>query len=812
MIKRLILSATAILSLLPLHAASGEWKLHNTFDAFMADLADSPSRTYMLAYGQEYDPAATGMYRNRIPFLFVYDKEADELSSLNKFNELNDNTVTQIRYNRAGKYLFVGYDNGNIDLLADDGTVRNIPGLLNATLNNTKSFNNICFDTAESKIYAATSFGYIVINDKNAQITDSRIFNESIESIGHIGDYIILFTGQKAYCFPESRTVLSISEMTPLPSIDGAKLLMPLGGDAFGFVLNGTLQSAGMGADAAISDMREHGSVNPKSISTTSAGYYIPLEKKAIILSNDRTVKTIDFSAEDKNALTSTWDGTEFWIARPRKGLASMRKNDSGWTLTRDNMMPNASSLLYCTSMANSSKYGLLASTFGHTWKLRDVSKNTSVIISSYINGEWKSFGLPYVSPQYAGVMNNPRGLEVDPDNPALLYFGSYNRGLLRINLDDPDDVQHYSYANDGSNKLPGFHAILPGSERADFAAPKFDYYGNLWTKVSYAKVDGKLWAWPSAERRANNPDGIVKLKIPAEGEGNIPDVWPLRSSGNRNMVIVRGGAMIANTPIYVYDHNGTLSDDSDDRIATMKDLHDQDGGAVSQFSVYECYEEPDTGTVWVCSENGVFTFNPRNVFTDPHSVRRIKVSRNDGTNLADFLLSGSRVFDMTVDSRGHKWFATDAGGVVETSADGSVVLNEFTADNSLLPSNLVYTIEYNRSNNSIMACTEKGFAEYFIQGTGETGNADEVRIYPNPVRPDYFGWVTIDGVADNSLVKITDSAGNLVKELGRAENGTVQWDATNHQQKRVRSGIYFVLSSGGDTGEANVGKIVVVN
>ena len=30
-----------------------------------------------------------------------------------------------------------------------------------------------------------------------------------------------------------------------------------------------------------------------------------------------------------------------------------------------------------------------------------------------------------------------------------------------------------------------------------------------------------------------------------------------------------------------------------------------------------------------------------------------------------------------------------------------------------------------------------------------------DVYAYPNPVRPDYTGWITIKGLMDNSLVKL---------------------------------------------------------
>ena len=109
---------------------------------------------------------------------------------------------------------------------------------------------------------------------------------------------------------------------------------------------------------------------------------------------------------------------------------------------------------------------------------------------------------------------------------------------------------------------------------------------------------------------------------------------------------------------------------------------------------------------------------------------------------------------------------------------------------------------------------TDSGMAEYFLPASGVSGSDVEARAYPNPVRPDYAGYVTIDGIPDGSLVKISDARGNLVKELGHAAGGEVKWDVTDLSFRRVGSGVYFILTSADENSGsvASVGKILVVN
>ena len=209
-----------------------------------------------------------------------------------------------------------------------------------------------------------------------------------------------------------------------------------------------------------------------------------------------------------------------------------------------------------------------------------------------------------------------------------------------------------------------------------------------------------------------------------------------------------------------------------------------------------------------------VHTFNADQITGSSAVLNRIKVSRNDGTSLADYLLNEVPVNHITSDNQGRKWFSTTGAGLVCTSSDGRNVLGEFTTDNSLIPSNNVYSAAYNPATNSIMVSTECGMAEFFPSGSSRADSDKlEVRAYPNPVTPDYYGYVNIDGLPDGVLVKVVDAAGGLVRELGIAESGSIQWNLLNLDNKQVKTGVYYILVSGGPNGlsGSSVGKVMVV-
>jgi hypothetical protein len=104
------------------------------------------------------------------------------------------------------------------------------------------------------------------------------------------------------------------------------------------------------------------------------------------------------------------------------------------------------------------------------------------------------------------------------------------------------------------------------------------------------------------------------------------------------------------------------------------------------------------------------------------------------------------------------------------------------------------------------------GLITYSSTTVAAATDYSNVYAYPNPVRPDYTGWITVTGLMDNSLVKIADAAGNVVYQT-RSNGGMAVWDGCNASGDRVSTGVYFVFASQNenDNATAVVTKIMVV-
>lgn len=829
MIKRLLpglLLLLALLPSLPATAADGDWKLYPAFDSDHLNIFDAGDKVYVISLGEPWLTEKSNRFATPYPTLFVMDKSSGEAVSYNRRNYLSGTILNTAAYNNRGKYLVLVYTDGDIDLLYDNGRVVNIPGLRNAVLTESKAVNAVNFSPDSPEFVLATDFGFVVISEQKGEITLARNFHRKFTTAAVSSQYIVLSDGTDTYVSGRALSNLNLNDFVKAGAeCKGVNMLMPLADGAVAFVKGGTVHLATVTPACALELTATHGlGDNPRRCSATSDGYLLSGDWSIINIGMNGSVEQIPaLKSAYMRVPVATRTGSEFWYVAGREGIGRATRTgtswDTQWTLYPPSR-PNASAVFLGDYLSYSDKYGFIASSPSVS-NLFSEADDLPNVMCALKDGTWTPYALAYTHPELAAIHPFAKGWTQDPDNPDYFYSGSRGNGLLRLNFADPDDIVLLSDRLDPGASLPGFVAIAePGRNDGgaalnytNFSEPLFDAAGNMWTyhDLVYDKSGAKgLWVLPAAARRAGRLSDWVQLDIP-DCRSSYGSAFPLRHEANRNLVLINPN--IYGGRFQVYDHRGTLDDPSDDRVLTITSLYDQDGGSIARNYIVSFYEDPATGTVWVGTDAGLFTFTPSKAFDNPTRARRVKVARNDGTNLADYLLDGVRVQRIVSDNTGRKWFATLGAGLVQTSADGTHVVRQLTAANSYLPDDNVINIAYGPQSNSLMVATSYGLAEYFAPGASSGAGFDAVKVYPNPVRPDYAGWITIEGLLDNSLVKIVDASGALVRELGSPDSGKVQWDGTNTAGAKVNSGVYFVFMSrnGEGASEANVARILVV-
>jgi hypothetical protein len=123
-------------------------------------------------------------------------------------------------------------------------------------------------------------------------------------------------------------------------------------------------------------------------------------------------------------------------------------------------------------------------------------------------------------------------------------------------------------------------------------------------------------------------------------------------------------------------------------------------------------------------------------------------------------------------------------------------------------------SIAIDNQTGGVFFGTDKGLCSYISDATAvvDEMTKETVYAYPNPVRPDYTGLITITGLTYDADIKIVTSNGTLVAE-GRSNGGTFTWDARDQKSgKRVASGVYMVLAATSEGNKGTVCKIAIVN
>ena len=270
-----------------------------------------------------------------------------------------------------------------------------------------------------------------------------------------------------------------------------------------------------------------------------------------------------------------------------------------------------------------------------------------------------------------------------------------------------------------------------------------------------------------------------------------------------------RGLLWFVNT--HYYSPSILCYDVTNDQLYKYDNFTNQDGTSYDNCYPYDVKEDI-SGNIWVATSKGPFIIKKEEIGQSSVILYQEKVPRNDGTNYADYLLTGLPCNSIAIDKAGRKWVGTTGSGVFLISEDNMTQLQHFTTENSCLISDNIQYISINQQSGEVFFLTDKGLCSYVADATEAATEMtkETVWAYPNPVTSDYTGLITIVGLTLNADVKILSANGTLIAE-GRSNGGTFTWDGNDSNGNRVASGIYMVATATQNGEKGTVCKIAIV-
>lgn len=384
--------------------------------------------------------------------------------------------------------------------------------------------------------------------------------------------------------------------------------------------------------------------------------------------------------------------------------------------------------------------------------------------------------------------------LDIDPLDPKHVFV-SGRTGIYEFQ----DGIFLKNYTNDNTNNVLQTASTV-GNNNKDYVivtALKYDKDGNLWGFNSISPSTS-LFAYTKDKEWVSHhkSEFMYSENKSLENVNNIiEDSRRLLWFGNNHWDFP-----------YLYCYQP-----STDATKCYKKFTNQDGTEIAVGYV-RAIAEDNKNNIWVGTSAGPLMLEASQITKDSPVFTQVKVPRNDGTNYADYLLSGVDITCIAIDKANRKWFGTSSNGVYLISDDNIQQLQHFTRSNSPLLSDDIESIAINTESGEVYFGTNLGLCSYQsdVNSINEEMNKDNVWAYPNPVKPDYTGLITIIGLTNKADIKIVTSNGVLVNK-GTSNGGIYQWDGRDLKGKMVTSGIYMVETATSDGSKGTVCKIAII-
>jgi hypothetical protein len=745
------------------HAEIGKWKYYRAY-LNATIIAETPHLVFAV-----YDGS-----------LLSYNKEDQEVKLYSTQTGLSDINIQSMAYSPEANALVLVYDNANIDIFMGENEIYNLSFIKDDTHIQNKTIYNL--EIIGKYAYISTGFGIVVVDIDRKEIKESYRLDVVTRSVCIWGDYLFAATDEgikkallssnllnKENWKPYEDLIISANDAIWVEKILVFKdrLVIEIWNNAYYLRQPHYIETLGQ-------NVRQMTILNDRLtiVSPEKVSFYSDFDQ-------EQQLSLDILSIDCHNSVNRYWVGlTE------GGGLAAVDKRDNaaGYETVVEGIKvdsPKRNLNFFMTFAA-----GKLLIAGGGRAANRSNIEGTLMV---YENGHWTNFDEKKIA-QEAGVdaCLDLMSVVVDPKNANHYFVGSWGEGLYEFV--DNQFVKRYNHLNtNGKIQSPN---------------PNTD---------SYSRIDGLVYDRNNNLYMVNGDvlNGMVEFSANGQWEnyyienlGKYP--FPNRILIDRNnykwLNIWRAKSGESGGIIVLNENNQEVGS-----ATSFSDQQDRNIGAIG----YLCMAEESNGTIWVGTDIGVIQFS------SPEQVKNgqcYRIVSTDQYGEPFYLLENEKINAIAIDGGDRKWLGSETSGVflVEQS-NGEIHVENFNTSNSPILSNRINSIAVNDETGEVFIGTDKGLCSYMSHVTpGKPDYSSGVHAFPNPVRPATDTQVSITGLMQNSTVKITDMAGNLINQ-GQSTGSLYTWNCTNRSGETVKAGIYLVFAASSDGSQGIVTKIMVI-
>ena len=689
---------------------------------------------------------------------FRVKESTNELEILGKQNGFNGQEVTCLSFHSSKNLLLIGYRDGNIDVLINDATIVNIPGYFNKPLQGDKSIYH-CYFT-ENQALVSSYFGLLVIDLVNFEISDSySAIGDQGVSIPVLGScvvkdslYVGTLSGIRKARWSNLINLNDFNEWSWLTYSNGVPCNELCSyKDSLYYQMDSTAYRYHDGNSRIVNAEKRR----MARIWTNANGLHIAYPGKIINYggSGTQNINVVYAITQFPNGIY--WFGTGI-----QSGL--IKKDPMGEV----SYLPSGPATNGAFKMTKHGEYllttaGGVTATFGNSF-------NTG---GFYIHhkGNWKN------------NINHPLNTNLY-DFTYTAYASKRNWQIAATHsfgvliFQNNEIIARWDETNSPLKKrIDGFIWVSGVCE---------DSKGNIWL-LSYGSETPLLCyttagTWKTFELGFSSETEVKGLEID--------------NNNNKWMILQRGG-------ILVFNEGKDASIKADDQsivLTAQNGLRSNDVNAI-------CADK--LGYVWIGTNQGlnIYTGGGK-LFSNP-KLDPFVIEQNGSIG---YLMGEENITDILYDGGNRKWMST-TNGLFLIEPYGQRVIRNFQSSNSPLVSNRIQCLGQIDETGEIFMGTDLGIQSYRSDAKADLGTFDDhLKIYPNPVHPDYSGVITIEGLTNNAIIKITDAQGMLIYET-KANGGKATWDGKRLNGSIPNSGVLIVFAVNEDGTESAMGKFVFI-
>ena len=113
--------------------------------------------------------------------IFTYDTATEEINKLSSVQGLSGETTSSMHYNKSFQRLFIGYENGLLEVVDNDGTITISSDIVSFNQSGRKRINHI--KEFNNKLYLSTPFGIVVYDIEKLEFGDTYFIGNNSSSL-----------------------------------------------------------------------------------------------------------------------------------------------------------------------------------------------------------------------------------------------------------------------------------------------------------------------------------------------------------------------------------------------------------------------------------------------------------------------------------------------------------------------------------------------------------------------------------------------------------------------------------------------------